>query len=259
MDWIEALILGAIQGLTEFLPVSSSGHLEIAKYLFKDDITAQQSMFFTVLLHFATALSTVVYFRNDIWNLVKNLSNDYSYVGLIVLSMVPAVVVGLVFEELIETLFSNKIVFVACMLIVTAVLLLLADRPQPKTTKLSAKNAFVIGLAQAVAIIPGISRSGATISTAVLLNVERSEAAKFSFLMVIPLIFGKMAKDCLGGELALTQSVGYYAIGFSSAFIVGLLACAFMVAIVKKAKLKYFAMYCFAVGAVIIGLAGFYN
>jgi len=257
MDLLEAIILGIVQGLTEFLPVSSSGHIEIVEYLMGDELNRGNGMLMTVILHFATALSTVVYFRNDILKLIKGMftKEHSSYILYILISMVPAVIIGLFFEDFLEALFDRQIRLVGAMLIVTGLLLLYAGRKHLTSGKVDGSKAIVIGLAQAVALLPGISRSGATISTSLLLNVERAEAARFSFLMVIPLIFGKIAKDLIGGEIVLEQSTSYYFIGFIFAFIVGLLACKFMVGIVKKAKLKYFSYYCFIIGGGIIALS----
>ncbi len=259
MDIIEAIILGIVQGLTEFLPVSSSGHIEIVEYLMGDDLDQGNGMLMTVLLHFATALSTVIFFRSDILKLIKGIfSKEHSsYILFILISMIPAVGVGLFFEELLEVMFDRQIKLVGGMLIVTGLLLLYAGRKHETFGKIDGPRAIVIGLAQAIAMLPGISRSGATISTALLLNVERSEAARFSFLMVIPLIFGKIAKDLIGGEIVLQQTTSYYFTGFIFAFVVGLLACKFMVEIVKKAKLKYFSYYCFIIGGGIIALSLF--
>ncbi len=245
MELLEAIVLGIIQGITEFLPVSSSGHLEIAKWLLGDDVNAQQSMFMTVLLHFATALSTLVYFRSFIWSILTK--RKVQYVLWIIVSMVPAVFVGLFFDEFIESLFSRNILLVACMLMVTGVLLFVSERNFLGDQRLGYGRALIIGIAQAIAILPGISRSGATISAALLLGIERTEAATFSFLMVIPLIFGKMCQDAISQDIVITEPLSYYAAGFLAAFIAGLLACGFMVNIVKRAKLSYFAIYCFLV------------
>lgn len=254
----EAIVLGVVQGLTEFLPVSSSGHIEIAKVLLDDDSVNHQSLFTTVLLHFATALSTLFIFRNDIISLVSKLfskDTDHSrnFALYIVISMMPAVVVGLLFEDFIESLFSRNLLLVAAMLCVTGLLLFYADRSFNNQNEIRAKNAFIIGLSQAIAILPGISRSGATISTALLLGVKRSEAARFSFLMVVPVIFGKIAKDLLDGSFFTDMpSIEYCLAGFTAAFITGCLACSWMIKLVEKAGLKYFAYYCFLVVILII-------
>jgi undecaprenyl-diphosphatase len=264
MDIFEAIILGIIQGLTEFLPVSSSGHLELAKAILGDDSLPEDSLLFTVVLHFATALSTIVIFRKDILTILKGLlqfrwNEDAQFSAKIILSMFPAVFVGLFFEEELESLFGGQILLVGCMLLLTAFLLLLADRSKNTNKKVSFSNAFVIGLAQAVAILPGISRSGATISTSVILGNDKSKAARFSFLMVVPLILGKMAKDLIGGEIDYgSDQIIPLSFGFLAAFISGLLACTWMIRLVRKSQLKYFALYCLLVGSLAIGVSLYY-
>lgn len=258
MNIIDSIILGIIQGLTEFLPVSSSGHLELGKAILGDQSVPEESLLFTVVLHFATALSTIVIFRKDILSLIKGVlkfewNEDLQFVSKIALSMLPAVFVGLFFEKELEALFGNNILLVGCMLIVTAVLLFLADKAKDTDKKVTFKNAFVIGISQAIAMLPGISRSGATISTSVLLGNDKTKAARFSFLMVIPLIFGKIAKDILSGDLTYeAQNFTSLSLGFIAAFISGLFACTWMISLVKKSKLSYFAYYCVIVGILAI-------
>ncbi|MFI1772952.1 undecaprenyl-diphosphate phosphatase [Thalassobellus citreus] len=259
MDIIDSIILGIIQGLTEFLPVSSSGHLEIGKAILGDNSVPEESLLLTVVLHFATALSTIVVFRKDILDLIKGAlkfkwNDDLEFISKIAISMIPAVVVGLFFEEQLEALFGGNILLVGFMLIITAILLFLADKAKDTDKKVSFKNAFVIGISQAIAMLPGISRSGATISTSVLLGNDKTKAARFSFLMVVPLIFGKIAKDVLSGDL--TYDSGNFtslSIGFVAAFVAGLFACTWMISLVKKSKLSYFAIYCAIVGIIAIG------
>lgn len=249
-----AIILGIIQGLTEFLPVSSSGHLELAKWIMGDDSMAEESMIMTVTLHAATALSTIVVFWKDIVEIFKGLfqfknNESFQFSLKIVLSMIPAVFVGLFFEETIESLFNGNIILVGLMLLVTGALLFLADRAKNTDKKVSFVNALIIGISQAIAILPGISRSGATISTSVLLGIDREKAARFSFLMVVPLILGKMAKDIVGGEISSeTVNMTALLLGFAAAFVTGLLACVWMIRLVKNSKLTYFSIYCFIVG-----------
>jgi undecaprenyl-diphosphatase len=258
MDIIDSIILGIIQGLTEFLPVSSSGHLELGKAILGDNSVPEESLLFTVILHFATALSTIVVFRQDILDIIKSVlkfewNDDLQFILKIAVSMIPAVIVGLFFEEQLEALFGGNILLVGCMLIVTAILLFLADKAKNTNKKVSFKNAFIIGISQAIAMLPGISRSGATISTSVLLGNDKTKAARFSFLMVVPLIFGKIAKDILSGDL--TYDSGNFtslSVGFIAAFIAGLFACTWMIALVKKSKLSYFAIYCVIVGVIAI-------
>jgi undecaprenyl-diphosphatase len=259
LEIIDAIILGIVQGLTEFLPVSSSGHLELGKAILGDKSIPEESLLFTVVLHFATALSTLVVFRKDVWEIIKGLFqfkwNEETRFSLkIVISMIPAAIVGLLFEEELEGFFGGNVAFVGYMLIITALLLYLADRARETEKKVTYLNSFVIGVSQAIAILPGISRSGATISTSVLLGVDKTKAARFSFLMVVPLIIGKMAKDIIGGELQF-QSEHTLAMGagFIAAFIAGLVACTWMIQLVKKSKLSYFAIYCFIIGCIAIG------
>ena len=258
MDIFDAIILGIIQGLTEFLPVSSSGHLEIAKAILGDNSLPKDSLLFTVILHFATALSTLVIFRKDIAEIFKGLfqlkwNEELQFSLKIILSMLPATVIGLFFEEELEELFGGNVLFVGCMLLVTAVLLLLADLSKNTNKNVSFSNAFVIGISQAIAMLPGISRSGATISTSVLLGNDKSKAARFSFLMVVPLILGKVAKDIIGGEISIeAANFTPIAAGFVAAFLAGLLACTWMIRLVRKSKLKYFAFYCAIVGVIAI-------
>jgi len=258
MEIIDAIILGVIQGLTEFLPVSSSGHLELGKAILGDKSVPEESLLFTVVLHFATALSTIVVFRKDIWEIIKGLlkfkKNEETMFSLrIIVSMIPAVIIGLFFEEQLEQLFGGNIMFVGFMLIITAILLWLADKAKNTAKIVTTPNAFVIGIAQAIAMLPGISRSGATISTSVLLGNDKTKAARFSFLMVIPLIFGKIGKDLLSGDLTVSaENSTPLILGFIAAFISGLFACTWMISLVKKSKLSYFALYCIVVGVVAI-------
>ncbi|QCX40495.1 undecaprenyl-diphosphate phosphatase [Aureibaculum algae] len=265
MSYLEAIILGLIQGLTEFLPVSSSGHLELTKAIFGDSSLPEESLTFTVILHFATALSTLIIFRTEVIQILKGLfqfkwNEEMIFSLKIILSMIPAVIVGLLFEEQLESFFGGKILLVGCMLIVTAILLLLADRAKNTTKDVTFPNALIIGISQAIAMLPGISRSGATISTSVLLGVDRTKAARFSFLMVVPLIFGKVAKDIMGGDLNFESAqIGQMTIGFIAAFISGLFACTWMISLVKKSKLSYFAIYCTIVGLIAIGYALFFK
>jgi undecaprenyl-diphosphatase len=261
MSLIEALILGIIQGLTEFLPVSSSGHLELGKAILGENSLGDENLVFTVVVHAATALSTIVIFRKDILTIFKGLfqfkMNEESTFSLkIILSMIPAAFVGVLFNDQIEALFTGRILLVGIMLLLTGVLLFLADKAKSTDKTVSYWHAIIIGIAQAIAIAPGISRSGATIGTSVLLGIDRQKAARFSFLMVVPLILGKIAKDVLDGALS-TQSehISVHIVGFLAAFISGLFACQWMIALVKKSQLRYFAFYCFIVGAISIAVS----
>lgn len=261
MSTIEAIVLGIIQGLTEFLPVSSSGHLELTKAILGDTSIPEESLTFTVVLHFATALSTIVVFRKQILEILKGLlafqwNDELKFTVQIIVSMIPAVFIGLLFEKELEAFFGGKILLVGTMLLITALLLLLADKAKNTDKKVTFVSAIIIGISQAIAMLPGISRSGATISTSVLLGIDRTKAARFSFLMVIPLIFGKVGKDIIGGEIHFQSAeIIPMALGFVAAFTAGLFACHWMIALVKKSKLAYFSIYCAIVGSIAIGYA----
>lgn len=255
----EAIILGVIQGLTEFLPVSSSGHIEIGQALLGTESLKEQEELLSVVLHAATALATIIVFWKDIVTILQGLvdktdDKQRKFSLYIIVSMIPAAIVGVFFDDLLEQLFEGQILLVCAMLLLTGALLLFAERAKIKEEEpLTLWKALIIGIAQAIAILPGISRSGATISTSILLSVNRAQAARFSFLMVVPLILGKMAKDVLDGKLHLTDElVMPFVVGFIAALVAGIVACRWMIAIVKNSKLSYFAYYCWAVG--IIGL-----
>lgn len=262
MEISDAVVLGIIQGITEYLPVSSSGHLEFGKAILGSNAIPEESMLFTVVLHMATALSTLVVFRKDILSIAKGVlkfewNDDMKFLIKIIISMIPAVIFGLFFEEQLEQLFSGNILLVGCLLLVTAVLLYIADKAESgKLSQLSYKNTFIVGLVQAVAMLPGISRSGSTIATGVLLGFNKSKAARFSFLMVVPLILGKVAKDILSGDISYdNQNTAALGAGFIVAFVFGLLACTWMINLVKNNKLRYFAYYCAIVGCIAIILS----
>ena len=258
MDYLFAIILGIIQGLTEFLPVSSSGHLEITKEIFDTDYQAKESLLMTVVLHFATALSTVFVFRKDIYKILKGFFSktdfkERKFAIKIIISMVPAAIVGIFFEDIIESFFSGQLILVGSMLIITGFLLLLADKAKESSSQISFLNSFIIGVSQAIAILPGISRSGATIATSVILGIDKNLSAKFSFLMVVPLIFGKVLKDILSGDIVSESfSFGPLFLGFIAAFFTGLFACKWMISLVRSSKLKYFSFYCFTVAVLVI-------
>ncbi len=261
MGFLEALILGIIQGLTEFLPVSSSGHLELAKAIFGDNLSGKDSMFMTVVLHLATALSTIVIFRKDIAMILKSLftfkkDENFYFALKIVLSMIPAAIVGVLFDDILETFFDGQILLIGFMLILTGLLLFLANKSRNTSKAVSFSDAIIVGIAQAIAILPGISRSGATISTSVLLGIDRERAARFSFLMVVPLILGKVAKDLISDDFTTSGiATSSIVVGFISAFVVGLIACIWMIKIVKRSKLSYFSYYCFIIGIVAISFS----
>lgn len=252
MSVIEAIILGIVQGLTEFLPVSSSGHIELGKAIL--GVNPPDPLLFSVVVHAATALSTLVIFRKDVVQITTGVFRPESpesrkFTLFVILSMIPAAFVGLMFNDYIELLFDSNVLLVGLMLLITALLLIFTDYKSAGEKPLTAFNTLLIGISQAIAILPGISRSGATISTAVLLGINRTEAARFSFLMVVPLILGKMARDLLDGQVQLgSEMLVPLVAGFVAAFAVGLFACHWMIKLVKQSKLRYFAAYCFAVG-----------
>lgn len=287
MEWFEAILLGLLQGLTEFLPVSSSGHLQIGKELLGIDTSGD--LVFEVVVHAATVLSTIVVFRKQIWELLKSLfvkdglfrsiahpskfNDGTDYVLKILLSMIPVFIVGMFFKDTVEGLFGSSIYVVAGALLVTAALLLLSDNASKifgrccrrckcaeadavsdkgRRNGISYWQAFVVGLGQAIAVIPGLSRSGTTIATGLLCGVKRDVVAQFSFLMVLIPILGEAFLEIVGGDMA-SSTVGALplVLGFISAFVAGLFACKVMIALVKKTKLGWFALYC-AVVAVLI-------
>lgn len=260
MNWLEAIILGIIQGLTEFLPVSSSGHLELTKALFGNSVIPEESMLMTVVLHAATALSTLLVFRKDVLEIIQGIirwqwNEEIKFALKVGISMIPAGIIGITMEKQIEQLFGGEIILVGAMLIITAALLFVADKARTTNKGVSFWNSLIIGVSQAIAILPGISRSGATISTSVMLGVDRTKAARFSFLMVVPLILAKMMLELLGGDVQ-SSSIGTFPLilGFIAAFISGALACTWMIKLVRKAKLKYFAYYCLVIGLLAIGI-----
>jgi undecaprenyl-diphosphatase len=254
MEIIRSIILGIVQGLTEFLPVSSSGHLELAKYILGDTVVGSDSMMLTVILHIGTALSTIYVFRKEIYEIImgvfsKEGKEHRQFALLIIISMIPAAFVGLFFEKQLEALFTQDIKLVCGMLLITALLLYVASKSKATGKQVGYKEAILIGIAQAIAITPGISRSGATISSSVLLGIDREKAAKFSFLMVVPLIFGKVSKDLLFGEYEQTSlSFIPMLFGFLASFITGVVACKVMIEFVKRSKFQYFSYYCLIVG-----------
>ncbi len=258
MEILNAIILGIIQGLTEFLPVSSSGHLEIVKAILGEKKIGQESMLMTVVLHFATALSTIIIFRKELVELLYGImqfenNKSFQFSLKIIISMIPAAIVGILLNDEIENLFGGPLILVGVMLILTGLLLFLADKEAPSKKNIGIRTAFLIGIAQAIAILPGISRSGATISASVLLGIDKEKSARFSFLMVVPLIIGKIIADLFSGEISISEThFSSIIIGFISAFFTGIFACKWMIKLVKNSQLKYFAYYCFVVGGAVI-------
>ena len=261
MDWFEALILGLIQGLTEYLPVSSSGHLAIGQALVGME-NGEENLMFTVAVHVATILSTLVILWSEIDWILKGLfkfemNPETKYALNIIVSMIPVGIVGLFFKDQVEEIFGSGLLVVGCCLLVTTALLIFSFYAKPRQKEhISWKDAFIIGIAQAIAVLPGVSRSGSTIATGLLLGNKKESLAQFSFLMVIPPILGEALLDvikAMKGE-AVMGSIGTFPliVGFLAAFLSGCLACKWMISIVKHGKLIYFGIYCAIVGAVTI-------
>ena len=263
MDWIEALILGLVQGLTEYLPVSSSGHLAIGSYLF--GIEGEENLAFTVAVHVATVLSTLVILWKEIDWIFRGLfkcemNAETKYVLNIVVSMIHVGIVGVFFKDYVEEVFGSGLVIVGCMLLLTAALLTFSYIAKPrKKENISLRDAFIIGLAQACAVMPGLSRSGSTIATGLLLGNKKESLAQFSFLMVIPPILGEALLDVVKGLKGEEAFGGIdmmpLAIGFIAAFVSGCIACKWMINIVKKGKLIYFGIYCAIAGVLTLILS----
>ena len=258
MTEIQAFLLGLVQGLTEFIPVSSSGHLELGNHLFHN--TGGENLIFTITVHAATVLSTLVVFRKEILGLLLNgltfkHHEDTIYVSKLLLSAIPVAILGLFFRNEIESLFTGNLAVVGTCLLVTATLLIFAHFYKGKQIqKISWGHSLIIGLAQAVAVLPGLSRSGATISTGILLGNDRKEVARFSFLMVMIPVIGAVVLDFLTLKHKSEISIGILPlfIGFITAFLSGWFACKWMISIVSRGKLIYFAIYCIIVGLIAI-------
>ena len=255
MDTLQAIILGIVQGLTEFLPVSSSGHIQLANELLGTNLDPESNLTFSLTLHAATVLSTIVVLWTEIWKLIKGVfsrtfTEEQAYVLKIVISMIPVGIVGLFFKDYIEAAFSS-IAVVGVMLLVTSALLAFAyyAKPRQKDT-ISYRDAFIVGLAQAVAVLPGLSRSGSTIATGLLLGNKKQSVAQFSFLMVLPPILGNALLDIVKGDFGGGVDTLPLVAGFIAAFVTGCVACKWMIDIVKRGKLIWFAIYCGIVGVV---------
>ena len=267
MSWWEALILGIVQGLTEFLPVSSSGHLEIGQALL--GTAGEENLTFAIVVHAATVLSTLVILWREVAQLFKGTfttfkwNEEKNYIAKILVSMIPVFIVGMFFKDKVEAFFGNGLLLVGICLLITACLLWLSEfltkRLNRAGHEVSYRDAIIIGCAQAVAVLPGLSRSGTTIATGLLCGVKKEEVAKFSFLMVLIPILGEALLDLLkllSGEMAVNIGVLPLVVGFVAAFMTGCFACRFMIDVVRRQKLTYFAIYCLAVGlfAIIYGL-----
>ena len=256
MNYLLSLLLGIIQGITEFLPVSSSGHLQLINHFFNFLDKSEDNFMLTIVLHFATCLSTILIFKKKIKQTVNNIMNTkindaHTFVYFIFISMIPAAIVGFYLDQIIKLLFSGNVFLVGLMLIFNSLILLIADYCKEGEKELNTIRALLIGVSQAVGIIPGISRSGITISTSILLGIKRSEASTFSFLMVIPLIIGSIIKTIIDQE-TINSNVDFsiLTIGFLGAFFTGIIACKWMLHIVENFKLKYFSFYCLIVGSI---------
>lgn len=260
MDWLQALVLGLLQGLTEYLPVSSSGHLTIGSYLF--GLNGEDNLAFTVVVHVATVFSTLVVLWKEIDWILKGLfkfkmNDETKYFINILISMIPVGIVGVFFKDQVEEVFGSGLLIVGCMLLVTAALLVFSYYARPRQREnISPLHAFIIGLAQAVAVLPGLSRSGSTIATGLLLGNKKEKLAQFSFLMVIPPILGEALLDVVKGLKGEETFGGIDAlpliVGFVAAFVSGCVACKWMINIVKKGKLVWFGVYCAIAGAATI-------
>lgn len=261
MNWLEALVLGIIQGLTEFLPVSSSGHLQIFNAIL--GVEGEENLTFAVAVHAATVCSTIVVLRKEIAALLAGLfrfrwNEETMYIAKIVVSMIPVGIVGFFFKDYVESLFGSGLMVVGGALLLTSVLLAFAYYAKPRVRSvISFRDAFIIGLAQACAVIPGLSRSGSTIATGILLGNNKENVAKFSFLMVLIPILGEAFLDLMKGNFGQAESgisTLSLAVGFLAAFISGFIACSWMLNLVKKGKLIWFAVYCFIVGVIVLSV-----
>lgn len=263
MSWFEALILGIVQGLTEFLPVSSSGHLEIGQALL--GTSGDENLTFAIIVHTATVLSTLVILWREVAQLFRGTfttlqwNKEKDYVAKILVSMIPVFIVGMFFKDQVEAFFGNGLLLVGICLLVTALLLALSEWLQKKRQseghEVGYKDAVIIGLAQACAVLPGLSRSGSTIATGLLCGVKKESVAQFSFLMVLIPILGEAFLDLvklLQGEISSELGTLPAIVGFAAAFVTGCFACRFMIDIVRRQRLIYFAIYCAIVGATVI-------
>jgi undecaprenyl-diphosphatase len=260
MNWFEAIILGLIQGITEFLPVSSSGHLELGKYLF--NINPDTNFYFSVAVHGATVLSTIAVLWKEIADLFKGffkfrLNEETKYVFKIFISMIPVGIAGLFLTDIVDKYFTGNMISLGIQFMITAVLLFLTSFIKPKERPIGYLDSFIIGIAQAIAVLPAISRSGATIATGMMIGNKKSDIAKFSFLMVlIPIIGANLVEMRSGGFSVEGTSVSVILAGFITAFISGYFACKWMINLVKKGKLVWFAVYCVLVGvfSILLGM-----
>ena len=257
MGRMEALILGIIQGLTEFMPISSNGHMQLFRTLMGNDVLPAESLLFSVMVHFATALATIIVFWKDVMRFFKGLFNpsqkeNFTFSISILVSMLPALLVGFFLEGFIENTFTGTAVyFIGIMFFITGFILIFANNTEEGDQAVKPRSALVMGLVQAITLIPGLSRSGVTIAAALFQKVDREEAVRFSFLMVVPLILGRALRDILAGGLTIEEGgiPLYLVLGFAGAFLTGLWVCRWMVHIVVTSNLNYFAVYLFFIGS----------
>lgn len=261
MSLIEAFILGLIQGITEFLPISSDGHLELAKVLLK--LQNPDNLTFVVVVHGATVLSIIVVFFNEILSLLKGFfrfqwNDEMQYLAKIAVSMIPVFIVGIFFKDFVEGFFTGNMLLTAFGFLATGGFLMFAHFAKPRDKEISYLHSFIIGIAQAFAVLPGLSRSGSTISTGMMLGNKKEELAKFSFLMALVPILGANLLDMMDGSFmqsAKTLGTLPLVVGFITAFITGFFACRWLISIVKKGKLLWFGIYCFAAAMLALGLS----
>jgi undecaprenyl-diphosphatase len=260
MNWFEAIVLGLIQGLTEFLPVSSSGHLELGKYLF--GINPDANFYFSVAVHGATVLSTIAVLWKEIADLFKGffkfrLNDETKYVLKLLISMIPVGIAGLFLTDIIDNYFAGNMISLGIQFMITAAILLLPSFIKPKERPIGYVDSFIIGIAQAIAVLPAISRSGATIATGMMIGNKKSDIAKFSFLMVLIPIVGANLAELRSGDFSVEGTSAFIIlVGFITAFISGYFACKWMINLVKKGNLAWFAVYCVLVGvfSILLGL-----
>jgi undecaprenyl-diphosphatase len=256
MNWYEAIILGIVQGLTEFLPVSSSGHLELGKFLF--GIDAESNFYFTLAVHGATVLSTIAVFRKDILNLLSGLfrfkmNDETTYLLKIFVSMIPVGIAGFFMKDIIENFFTGNMTILGIQFLITALLLILPYFIKSKERSIRYFDAFIIGIAQAFAILPAVSRSGATIATGLMLGNRKEEIARFSFLMVLIPIVGANFVELMSGDIVADKTgAGVIIMGFLAAFVSGYYACKWMITLVKNSRMIWFAIYCLIIGLISI-------
>lgn len=255
MTWLEALILGIVQGLTEFLPISSSGHIELGKAIF--GLHSKESISFTIIVHLATVFSIITVYWQDIWQLIReffkfNKTEEFHYTIKLIVSAIPVAILGFTVGDYIENLFTGKSLLVSIFLAITGILLIITHKTKEKQAQITYGRSLIIGIAQAIAVLPGISRSGATISTSLLLGVNRQQATRFSFLMVIIPIMGIVFKNFIDNysQLTLQAQLMPNLIGFVVAYVFGVIACKWMIKIVRNSKLIYFGIYCLLIATI---------